>query len=120
MNNSEHNCVSLKNAAFLFLFAFLEEILEIFEEGKECLKIRFLSCSSSGSPRRVARVNQDLGDVASKTGNIGSDDKEERSPKEREEMRNCFEIEMANGNSSKDSNWNCVDAKMNVVVETHF
>ena len=117
MNNSEHNCVSLKNAAFLFLFAFLEEILEIFEEGKECLKIRFLSCSSSGSPRGVARVNQDLGDVAWKTRNIANDDKEERSPKE---MRNSFGIETANGNSSKDSNWNFVDAKMNVVVETHF
>ena len=36
------------------------------------------------------------------------------------EMRNGLEVETANGNDSKDSNWNCVDAKMNVVVETHF
>ena len=70
-------------------------------------------CSSSGYPRSLPKVNQGLGDFACKAGEVGNKDGEERSPKK----RNGCE---ANGNRSKDSNWNCVDAKMNVVVETHF
>jgi len=91
-------------------------------EGTTCTRIPEHAelVSSSGSPRGLAKVNKDIGDVAWKTGNIGNDDKEERSPKKREEMRNGLEVEMGDGNGSKDSNWNCVDAKMNVVVETHF
>ena len=70
-------------------------------------------CSSSGSPRSLPKVNQRLGDVAWKAGEIGNEDGEKR----RDMMRNGSQ---ANGNRSKNSNWNCVDSKMNVVVETHF
>ena len=51
------------------------------------------------------------------------DDKEENDEErilEKREMGIGFEDEARNGNGSKDSNWNCVEAKMNVVVETHF
>ena len=61
MNNSEHNCVSLKNAAFLFLFAFLEEILEIFEGGNEKLKIRFFLAVPLGLPGALLELTKTLG-----------------------------------------------------------
>ena len=67
-------------------------------------------CSSSGSPKSLPKVNQYLGDVIWKTEKIGNEEEEkEGSPKKRETLGNGVE-----------PNGNCVDAEMNVVVETHF
>jgi len=78
---------------------------------------------SQGSPKGLSKVNQHLGDIAWNTGKNGNDDKEENEGRilgKREEGIIGFEDEAGNGNDSKDSNWSCVEAKMNVVVETHF
>ena len=89
----------------------LKNFLDHFNNGMNIFQIKFLCCcSASGSPRSLPKVNQYLGDVAWKAGKIGNaDEEDEGNPKKTEMMGNGLE---ANGN--------CVDAKMNVVVETHF
>ena len=88
----------------------MKNFLDYFNNGKNIFQIKFLCCcSSSGSPR-LPKVNQYLGDGAWKTGKIGDEDEgEEATPKKRETLGNGVE-----------PNGNCVDAEMNVVVETHF
>jgi len=78
--------------------------------------------SFSSSPNGLSKVNQHLGDAAWKTVKNGNDKEENEEERilEKREMGIGFEDEARNGNGSKDSNWNCVEAKMNVVVETHF
>ena len=88
----------------------LKNFLDYFDNGKNIFQIKFLCCcSSSGSPR-LPKVNQYLGDVIWKTEKIGNEEEEkEGSPKQRETLGNGVQ-----------PNGNCVDAEMNVVVETHF
>ena len=84
--------------------------------------MKFFCCSFSSSPNGLSKVNQHLGDAAWKTVKNVNDKEENEEERilEKREMSIGFEDEAGNGNGSKDSNWNCVEAKMNVVVETHF
>ena len=73
--------------------------------------MKFFCCSfSQGSPKGLSKVNQHLGDIAWNTGKNDNDDKEDNEERILEKREICFEAEAGKGN----------EAKMNVVVETHF
>ena len=75
--------------------------------------MKFFCCSfSQGSPKGLSKVNQHLGEVAWKTRKNDNGDKEENEERILEKREICigFEAEAGKGN----------EAKINVVVETHF